>query len=117
MTQEAKKVPPDKATLIAPSGQITTASPTYKWNAVPAASWYQLWVYDSKTTAKVKEWHKAADAGCDSGTGTCAVTPGITLNGGAREWWIQTYNEYGYGPWSNPLAFTVINENGVVVGK
>ena len=39
--------PPGAATLISPSGTITTIVPTYTWNAVSDATWYQLYVNDS----------------------------------------------------------------------
>jgi hypothetical protein len=39
-------IPPEKATLIFPSGTISTPTPTYTWNAVAAASYYYLWVND-----------------------------------------------------------------------
>ena len=99
--------PPGKATLIAPSGTISSNSPTYTWNAVSTASWYLLYVSDSKTQAKINQWYKSADAGCGSGTGTCAVMPGATLAAGACLWWIQTWNDAGYGPWSDALSFVV----------
>jgi hypothetical protein len=99
--------PPPKATLVAPSGNISTASPTYTWNAVSTSSWYLLYVNDSKTQAKINQWYKAADAGCGTGTGTCSATPSTSLASGSCQWWIQTYNDYGYGPWSDGMSFTV----------
>ena len=41
---------PGKATLISPSGGVSTSMPTYLWNADPNATWYFLWVDD--TTGK-----------------------------------------------------------------
>ncbi len=96
---------PGKATLLSPSGTISTAAPTYTWSAVSSATWYQLWVDDSTASPKVQAWYKAADAGCGSGAGTCAVTPAIQVASGSAQWWIQTWNESGYGPWSNGMAF------------
>jgi hypothetical protein len=99
---------PGKATLIAPSGAITTSAPTYSWKAVTGATWYQLWVNDSTTSSgKIKTWYTAEQAGCPSGTGTCSVTPTTALASGAGQWWIQTWNENGYGPWSDGLSFTL----------
>ncbi len=97
---------PPAATLVSPTGTITTATPTYTWNAVSTSTWYYLWVNDS-TGNKIQTWYTAAQAGCSSGTGTCSVTPSTTLASGAGQWWVQTWNTYGYGPWSNPLSFTV----------
>jgi len=99
--------PPPKATLLSPSGTIRTSRPTYQWNAVSSASYYQIWVNDSKTSQKIGAWYTAAQAGCVSGTGTCAVTPSTALANGAAQWWIQTWNVAGYGPWSDAMSFVV----------
>jgi hypothetical protein len=97
---------PSATTIVFPSGTITTATPTYTWNAVPCSSWYYLWVDDSAGT-RIQQWYTAADAGCASGTGTCSVTPSTTLNNGAARWWIQTWDDAGYGPWSAGMGFRV----------
>jgi hypothetical protein len=100
--------PPGKATLVSPSGNISTTTPTYTWNAVPSATWYYLWVNDSSTNSgKIKTWYTSAEVGCGSGTGTCSVTPSTNLAAGAGQWWIQTWNNAGYGPWSDAMSFTV----------
>ncbi len=104
MSFTAGSLPP-AATLGSPSGTISTATPTYTWNAVPTVTWYYLWV-DDATGNKIKQWYTAAQAGCGSGTGTCSLTPGTALAPGAGRWWIQTWNPVGSGPWSSPLAFT-----------
>jgi hypothetical protein len=99
--------PPPKAVLISPSGAISLNPPTYKWNAVPNASYYYLWVSDSADSEKIKIWYKAAEAGCTSGTGTCSATPSTTIAAGTATWWIQTWNQAGYGPWSDGMSFAV----------
>ena len=97
---------PGKATQVSPTGSISTTTPTYTWNAVPSTTWYQLWVNDSSTsTGKIKTWYTAAQARCASGTGTCSVTPTTALALGSGQWWIQTWNDYGYGPWSDGMSF------------
>jgi hypothetical protein len=98
---------PPAATLISPSGTISTNTPTYTWNAVSNSTWYYLWVNDSATAAKIQTWYTAAQAGCGSGTGTCSVTPSTTLASGSATWWIQTWNSFDYGPWSNGMPFSV----------
>ena len=98
---------PGKATLISPSGTIASTSPTYVWNAVPSATWYQLWVNDGADSPKIQSWHTSTQAGCYSGTVTCSVTPTTQLVAGACQWWIQTWNDSGYGPWSDGMAFAV----------
>ena len=98
--------PPPAATLVSPSGAIWEAYPTYKWNAVPDATWYFLWVNDA-TGPRIREWYTAERAGCPSGSGTCSVTPPIKLAWGAHKWWIQTWSSAGYGPWSPAMNFSV----------
>jgi inhibitor of cysteine peptidase len=99
-------VPPGQATLISPSGTISTATPSYSWNAVPGSTWYYLYVNDN-TGTRITHWYSASEAGCSEGTGTCAVSPGTLLATGSGVWWVQTYGPNGYGPWSNSMAFTV----------
>jgi len=99
--------PPGKATLISPNGTITTRTPTFSWNAVPGSMWYQLWVDDTGKAGKVTKWYSAEEAGCPTGTGTCKATPGTTLDLGGAQWWIQTWNWNGNGPWSDGMRFTV----------
>jgi len=96
--------PPAAATLISPSGTINDTTPTYTWNAVSEATWYQLYVNDSIGN-KIQQWYTSAAVGCGSGTGTCSVTPTIEVLG-ACQWWVRTYNGAGSGPWSAPLSFT-----------
>ena len=97
---------PSAATTVFPTHTITTATPTYTWNAVPCSSDYYLWVEDS-TGIRIQQWYTAAGAGCASGTGTCSVTPNTILNAGSGKWWIQTWDSAGYGPWSADMNFRV----------
>ncbi len=96
---------PGKATLSDPSGTSSTNQPTYTWSAVPGSTWYYLWV-NGPSGNVIQQWYTAAQAGCASGTGTCSVTPAITLDAGSHTWWIQTWNDIGTGPWSNAMTFT-----------
>ena len=103
----ARSGPPAKATLISPGGRISTTTPTYTWNAVLWASKYYLWVNDASGLPRIQQWYTADQAGCTSGAGTCSVSPTVVLAAGAGQWWVQTRNDAGSGPWSNPLSFTV----------
>ena len=95
------------AILGGPSGPITTSTPSYKWNAVPGSTWYYLWVNDS-TGNKITKWYSKEQAGCPGGTEICTVSPGIVLAPGSYTWWIQTWAESGYGPWSKDKTFTTV---------
>jgi hypothetical protein len=105
---------PIAAILVSPAGTITETTPTYTWNAVPGATWYQLYVNDS-TGNKIQKWYTASEAGCSSGAGTCSVTPTPFLIG-AGDWKIQTYDSAGYGPWSSSLSFNAPSLSGTWVG-
>ena len=96
--------PPGVATLVSPSGSITTNKPIYTWNAVPNATKYCLKVNDLTGTV-IEQWYTAETAGCPAGTGTCSVTPGKLLTPGSCTWMGQTLNDAGDGPWSSPMSF------------
>jgi serine protease len=94
---------PAAATLVAPGGNSGLNNPTYRWNAVPGAIWYYLWV-DGPAGNIYKKWYTSADANCNATTCSLSnVTPGLTA--GTYTWWIQTWNEAGYGPWSTEMTF------------
>lgn len=104
---EVESVVPGGATLISPSGVTPTTTPTYTWNAVPNATYYCLWVDESGYAGAINVWSSAAACGCASGTGTCSLTPATRLVVGPGKWWIQTWNNDGYGPWSNGMSFNI----------
>ena len=108
-------VPPGAATLIAPGGALTDSTPTYQWQGIANTSWYYLWVDDALGT-RIQQWYSAAQAGCAGGHGMCTVTPGAALSRGDGRWWVQTWNAGGYGPWSNPMDFTVLG-TGAITSK
>jgi glucose/arabinose dehydrogenase len=102
-------LPPAKATLVSPSGAITNTQPTFSWNEVrsnsqnDAATWYYLWI-NGPSGNVFKTWYQASSV-CSGGI--CSITPNLTLAGGAHTWWIQTWNDGGYGPWSDGMAFSL----------
>jgi hypothetical protein len=97
---------PGQATLISPNGTITDNTPTYTWNAVATASFYFLQVNDSAANPTY-QWYPADEANCGDGTRECSVTPETELADGTYNWRIQAWNEFGIGPWSDPLYFSV----------
>lgn len=99
--------PPAVATLRTPLRRMGL-TPTYEWAAVANATQYQLWV-DDPTGNRVRRWYTAAEAGCASAH-TCAVTPAVVLTQGAVNWWVQTGNAFGSGPWSARGTFTAAIE-------
>ena len=95
---------PGKASLISPSGVISTSTPTYSWYENSPASWYRLYVYnDTDSKVVVDQW--VAESSVCSG-GTCQYNPGVAVEADNHRWWLQTWNDCGYGPWSDPLSFS-----------
>jgi subtilisin family serine protease len=95
---------PGKATLVAPGGALGTSRPTYSWQPVAGVTWYGLYVNDV-TGNRIHLWYTPFQAGCEFNTGTCSVTPPTRLTSGEGRWWVQTYNEAGYGEWSAGMSF------------
>jgi len=89
---------PPAPVLLSPDGPITTATPTYQWNAVPGATSYRLEVGHGGPVI-IREM-TAAEAGCATGTGICQITlPNPVI--GSAVWWLQARNAGGSGPWSS----------------
>lgn len=100
---------PPAAMGISPANGDTINNPiTYTWNAVVNSTWYYLWVNDSSGN-KIKQWYTATQANCATGTGICSATPTTELVQGLGEWWVQTWNDIGYGPWSSAMSFNLSN--------
>ena len=91
-------------------------TPTYRWNAVAAATSYRFSIYwrEVGSNAITRIWYTAAEAGCAAGTGTCSVTPSIVLQGGLKSWWIRAQNRHGMGPRSQWDTFNVDDSPGAV---
>jgi hypothetical protein len=100
----AVNVTPPAPTLVAPSGPVATATPTYIWNAIQGATSYTFYTDLGGGATTV---YTAAAAGCSSGFGTCSVTPATPLPSGVVVGWIvNAVTAAGAGPWSAP-NFTV----------
>lgn len=91
---------------IAPSGNITDSSPSYRWNPVSAATEYHLWVDDETSKAKIEETYSAVAAGCDDGVSACSVTATTAVTGKGR-WWVMPANAVGNGLWNTGMSFEV----------
>jgi subtilisin-like proprotein convertase family protein len=103
-TTETPSSPPGPATPISPAGLIDDNTPTYTWYAVDSATWYYLMVEERASGDKFTRWVEASGS-CVAGV--CSFTQPSALNNGEHIWWVQTYNDAGYGPWSTGLEFWV----------
>ena len=100
-------------TLIAPKGNIASTTPTYQWQAVHYANWYQLIVND-RSGKRIEAWYTATSLGCAEGQGICKVTPNISV-AGFGTWWVEANNNInGYSALSEPLSFNLVSLPGVV---
>lgn len=100
------KTLPDGTTLISPNGTFSDNQLTYTWNSVPTATQYLLQVTDV-TGLVINQWYSATQASCANGIGTCSITPDIEIAEGNARWQIQTANNSGNGPLSDPMFFTI----------
>lgn len=83
--------------LIGPSGTGTGSMPTFFWNAVTGADYYDLWVNDS-TTGRSQVLRNTHIVGTS--------LPGSLTVGHKYEWWVRALASNGdYSDWSNPLTF------------
>jgi hypothetical protein len=82
-----------EAQPIAPSGQIATQTPAFTWSASESAAYYRLWVDDALQQGRIDRWYSPSEAGCASGSGVCAVSPGVVLAPGAARFYVAEVDE------------------------
>jgi hypothetical protein len=99
----AVKCPPPATTLISPTGVINDNTPTYSWNAIPAATTYRLQVLDANNQIVVDE----TEINCNISQGACSFTPEPKLLDGSYTWKVQTHNQVGTGAWSETLPMII----------
>jgi hypothetical protein len=84
-----------------PSGPIGTRTPTYTWNAISNASWYQLSITDA--LGVVREFWYSPSQSCVSAP--CSVTPNVLLAIGPAQWKVRAWRTSGAGAWTAPFSF------------
>jgi lysophospholipase L1-like esterase len=89
------------ASLSAPEGDITSATPSFVWTREENSDWYFLEVDGGSSYGR---WHPE-EAVCSAGT--CSVTPTVMLADGAHNWRVRTRNLRGVADWSAAGSFTV----------
>jgi hypothetical protein len=99
---------PGQATRTAPTDgdTLTTATPTFEWNPVPGTAQYAVQVNNASGMV-YRTWYTATACGCADEVSTCSITPTATLANNNYDWWVRTWNTFGYGPWSTKGDFTV----------
>jgi len=97
---------PGKATLISPTGSISTHTPTFEWNPVTGSTSYTLMIKNGFNTNILQNTYSAQETA--SGT-IRRVTPPQDLAPGQYTWNIKTYNEKrSSGTLSSSTSFTVL---------
>jgi hypothetical protein len=78
--------------------------PFFLWQATPQATYYYLRVLDASGQAIIQKWYKVGQV-CNDANGICGLASPKVLAPGVYKWWIQTWNDAGYGPWSDAGSF------------
>jgi hypothetical protein len=97
---------PGQATLVSPTGEVTGSTIVFSWNAVAGSTWYLFWIGSTTGQPTLQQWYTAEQAHCANG-GTCTITLTIGAAPGAYQWYIQTWNTTGAGPWSRGNAISL----------
>lgn len=83
--------------ILSPSGTTNSTAPTFKWNSVPGAVRYDLWVSDQSGRLYVREQNII---------GTSYTSSRGFANGEYRVW-VMPVGATASGKWSSPSNFTV----------
>lgn len=102
---------PGQATLVAPSGEVAASTVVFTWNSVPESTWYLFWI-GTPAAAALQQWYTADQARC-AGGGTCSITLTLGIMPGPYNWYIQTWNPSGAGPWSFGMGIALRDSNPV----
>jgi subtilisin family serine protease len=94
-----------KPTQLSPSG-VTSNPIIHRWNRVPGAAWYYVWV-DGATAHAGDAWLSAEQLSCAGTQTTCVLSPGYNIPSGNYAWWVVPWKNDGLGVWSDGLAFAV----------
>jgi hypothetical protein len=97
---------PAVATLLWPlAGANGAIRPTYRWNQVTAATWYQLWVDEMGAPPLIQTWYFSGDVCSGS---VCSLTPDVPLRPGASyRWFVRAWSSRGQSPWSPGTTFSI----------
>ena len=88
-------------TPASPSGMVSSLMPTFTWNAVSGADFYDVWV-DDRTTGQ-SQVLRNAHVTATSFTATSSLTAGHSY-----QWWVRALSNNGdYSLWSGALVFSV----------
>lgn len=95
--------PPGGAQLGSPKGAVSSQMPLFSWGSVAGAAWYKLFVRKTGTAG----WDRPVWVEGKTSWSPVHNEAPYMLPAGEYHWWVQTWNEVGYGEWSQAGAFTI----------
>ena len=88
--------------VIAPVAATPGPRPAFRWNAVPGATLYQIWISQGTTTTAFKR---------DDSLTSSVYTPNVDLPVGNYRWWVRAHaigsGTEAIGPWTPAQSFSV----------
>jgi len=94
------------AAPFSPSGSLPNAKPTFTWNAITGADYYDVWVND--LTTSTSQVLRTPLTGSQVVTGTSWTAPTALNPGDNYMWWVRGLSNNGtVSPWSVGTTFTV----------
>lgn len=97
---------PSSSQPIAPTGTITTDSPTYVWAKVDNATAYWLFGRNLETNQiSIHQTYQSDEITCDSNQ--CTIASPRTLETGNYYWNVMAKNDFGDSSWSTKMYFSV----------
>jgi len=85
-----------------------TNRPTFSWNTVSTATYYNLQIMNGMGMVVYENWHEASTI-CNSGV--CTLQVPNPLSYGGYDWRVQAYNIAGIGAWSTTNEFLSLSIN------
>lgn len=90
----------DSPQMLAPTGTLSTASPTFEWTAVNGATSYEIAIYNVGTNSvDFLSAYSATAAGCSTGATNCSVQP-VTLAAGDYTWLVRAADGSHFSSWA-----------------
>lgn len=93
--------------------QQNSGRPTFQWEAVPDATWYEVWVGTPAPEFGTQHhaWYSARQLGCHN-LMPCTLTADMNLQDGAYTWFLRSWGPGGMSiggadGWIEQQAFTV----------
>jgi len=94
--------PPEGVVPLAPQGEVQGGTVSYRWQADPGATRYQL-----RIVARKRPWQTLWVESTATVGDEVSLELSGHVSGNSYTWWVRGWNADGFGPWSEPLSFTV----------